>query len=66
MKNFKEYQINELKKYLSRVKQSRSYFNDGKLVREISDINEIKYIIHLYKNNKFFQEEGEQDAIETI
>lgn len=75
-------QINELKKYLSRVKQSRSYFNDGKLVREISDINEIKYIIEksdideiektaillilLEENNKFFQEEGEQDAIETI
>ena len=38
-------QIAELKTYLNRVKQSKKYFQDGKLVQEISDIDEINYII---------------------
>ena len=63
-------QINELQTYLDRVKQTKRYFNDGKLVEEISDIDEINYIIEksniadeektniiyaiLEENNKFY------------
>ena len=38
-------QINELQAYLERVKQTKKYFKDGKLIEEIFDIDEINYII---------------------
>lgn len=38
-------QINELKSYLERVIEAKTYFNNGRLVKEISDIKEIEYII---------------------
>ena len=38
-------QINQLKTYLDRIIGAKTYFDDGKLVKEIIDIKEIEYII---------------------
>jgi len=70
-------QINELNSYLNRVKAMKLNFKDGKLINELTDIDEIEYIIEkstlqeeektdiLYsiyvENNKFFNMEEEGD-----
>ena len=38
-------QINQLKTYLDRIIGAKTYFDNGKLVKEIIDIKEIEYII---------------------
>lgn len=68
-------QINELKTYLKRVKDVETYFQDGKLIKEISDIDEVDYIIDkadidevektniiyavIEENNKFYKADKE-------
>lgn len=70
-------QINELSSYLNRVKDMKLNFKDGKLINELTDIDEVEYIIEkstlpedektdiLYSiyeaNNKFFNMEEEGD-----
>ncbi len=84
VRDFKYIDINyieELKDYLKRVEEVSKYFDNGKLISLIKDINEIEYIIEksnieediktdlvyaiLIENNNFYKEEGEEYATET-